>query len=207
MAVVLSGRITTQTVISGDPSAARTTAGPKGGRRRPNREAATNGALLMRKERRVIFGIAVMVGSLTRWPWRPVDRFAHLLEGAAATDVIDGGVDVGVGRQELVLRAPRPPCDHAGLAVAALRYVVLQPRLLHLVVLPGEAFDGGDLGAARRTHGDRTGAHREAVRVHGARAALGDAAPHCLVPVRPTCSRMTQSRGVVGRRRPVGDCH
>src|SRR5258706_10554735 len=50
--VVLSGRIATQTVISGDPSAARTTAGPKGGRRSPSARPPPTAALLMRKGRR-----------------------------------------------------------------------------------------------------------------------------------------------------------
>src|SRR2546421_2645951 len=66
MRVVLSGRIATQTVISGEPSAARTTAGPKGGRRRPSARAPPTAALLMREERRVNVAMGVMVGSLPR---------------------------------------------------------------------------------------------------------------------------------------------
>ena len=77
--VVLSGRITTQTVISGEPSAARTTAGPKGGRRSPSARPPPTAALLMRKVRRLTFGIAsfgaVMVVSLTLpWPRRGSPR-------------------------------------------------------------------------------------------------------------------------------------
>src|SRR5438094_393391 len=57
-------------------------------------------------------------------------------------------------------------------------HVVIDPRLLHFVqdLARGQAFDRGDLGAARRAHGDRARAHREAVHVHRAGAALRDAA-------------------------------
>src|SRR6267154_742380 len=177
--VVLSGRIATQTVISGEPSAARTMAGPKGGRRSPRASPPPTAALLIRNLRREIlnFGMAVMVGSL-RGLGGGVDRFAHLLEGAAAADVGDGGVDVGVARLGVRPQKRRHRHDHAGLAVAALRHVVIDPRLLHLVqgLARGEALDRGDLGAARRARGDRARAHGKAVHVHGARAALRDAA-------------------------------
>jgi len=131
----------------------------------------------MRKERRVNFGMVVMIGSLTR-PCGGVDRFAHLLKGAAAADVGDRGVDVGVARLGIRFEERRHRHDHAGLAVAALRHVVIDPRLLHLVqdLARGEAFDSGDFGAARRAHGNRARAHREAVHVHRAGAALRDAA-------------------------------
>src|SRR5258708_3871018 len=177
MAVVLSGRITTQTVISGEPSAARTTAGPKGGRRSPSARPPPTAALLMRKLRRVNFGMAVMVGSL-RGLGGGVDRFAHLHEGAAAADVGDRGVDVGVARLGIRPEKRRHRHDHAGLAVAALRHVVIDPRLPHLVhgLARGEALDRGDLGAARRAHGQLAGAHRQTVHVHGTGAALRHAA-------------------------------
>src|SRR5207249_2801075 len=119
MRVVLSGRIATQTVISGEPSAARTTAGPNGGRRRPSARPPPRAALLTRKERRVNFGMAVMVGS-SRGLGGGVDRFAHLLEGAAAADVGDARIDVGVGRLRFRLEQSRDRHDHSGLAVAAL---------------------------------------------------------------------------------------
>src|SRR6266851_2057808 len=176
MTVVLSGRITTQTVISGEPSAARTTAGPNGGRRRPSARPPPTAAEPTMKERRLIFGSNVMVAPSGLGGH--VDRFAHLLEGAAAADVGDRGVDVGVGRLRLRLEQSRHRHDHAGLAVAALRHVVIDPRLLHLVqgLARGQAFDRGDLSVAHCA--DRYGAraHRDAVDVHGAGAALGDAA-------------------------------
>src|SRR5262245_37460496 len=98
MAVTLLGRITTQTVISGEPSAARTRLRPNG-RSRPSAKPPVTAAELMMKERRVIF----MVGSLCLRLGGDVDRFAHLLEGAAAADVGDRGVDVRVGGLGLLL--------------------------------------------------------------------------------------------------------
>jgi hypothetical protein len=59
----------------------------------------------------------------------------HLLECAAAADVGDGVVDVGVARFRFLPEQGRYCHDHAALAVAALRHVVLQPGLLHRVVL------------------------------------------------------------------------
>src|SRR5262249_52365474 len=68
--------------------------------------------------------------------------------------------------------------DHAALAVAALRHVVVDPRLLHLVQLAvlGEPLDGGDLLAGRVAHRKTAGAYRLAVEVYCAGAALRDAA-------------------------------
>src|SRR5438552_2591082 len=174
--VVLSGRIATQTVISGEPSAARTTVGPKGGRRRPSARPPPRAALPMRKVRRSILFMNVM--SAPSGLGGHVDRFAHLLEGAAAADIGDARVDVGVGRLRLRLEERRHRHDHSGLAIAALRHVVIDPRLLHLVqdFARGQAFDRGDLAVAHCA--DRYGAraHRDAVDVHGAGAALRDAA-------------------------------
>ena len=62
-----------------------------------------------------------------------MDRCPHLLVRAAAADIGDVGVDVGVGRIGLLLEQRRHRHDHAGLAIAALRHVVLNPGLLHLV--------------------------------------------------------------------------
>ena len=87
-------------------------------------------------------------------------------------------VDVGVGRLRLVLQERRHRHDHARLAVAALRHLVLDPGLLHLVqrAAGGEALDGRDLLALGRGDGHHAGADRRAVEVHRARAALRDAA-------------------------------
>src|SRR4051794_27669867 len=122
---VSSGRITTQALISGDPSAARTTVGPNG-TLKPSARPPVTAAEPTMKERRFIF---MMGPSGFR---RGVDGFPYLLESAATADVAHRVVDVGVGRPWLVLEQRRRGHDHSRLAVAALRYIVLEPGLLHL---------------------------------------------------------------------------
>src|ERR1043165_2125106 len=143
--VVSSGRITTQTLTSGEPSAARTTVGPPVGRSKPIARPAPAAAVPMTKERRLSLTCLFMASS--SGVRGGVDRFAHLLEGAAATDIGDGLVDVLVGRLRLLLEQRRHRHDHAGLAIAALRHVAGDPGFLHLVelaVCAGQALDGGD---------------------------------------------------------------
>ena len=76
-----------------------------------------------------------------------VDRLAHLLEGAAAADVGDRIVDILVARFWLFLEKCCDRHDHATLAVTALRYIVFNPGLLHLVqpAILGEAFNCRDV--------------------------------------------------------------
>src|SRR5262245_8487365 len=168
------GWITTQALISGEPSAARTTSGPPNGRRKPRARPPVAAAELTMNVRRFIF-MASPSGRLLR---NGMDRFAHLLEGAAAADVRDRGVDIRVGRLRLLREQRRHRHDHSRLAVAALRHVVPDPGFLHLGQLAAlrEAFDGGDLLAHRRADRERARTHRRAVDVHGAGAALRDAA-------------------------------
>src|SRR6185503_11676518 len=172
---VSSGRITTQALISGEPSWARTTSGPNG-RRRPSARPPAAAALLTIKERRLNFGMAVMVFSSRLGCC--VDRFAHLLEGAAAADIGDGGVDIGVGRPRLVPQQRRNRHDHAGLAVAALRHFVVDPGLLHLVqdIARGQPLDRRDPLARGRAGRHRARTHGGAVDVNRAGATLGNAA-------------------------------
>src|SRR5439155_10293447 len=68
--------------------------------------------------------------------------------------------------------------DHAALAIAALRHIVGDPGLLHLVqcAIAGEAFDGGDLLAGGFADRNAAGAHRHAVDMDGAGPALCNAA-------------------------------
>src|SRR5213594_1627304 len=173
---VSSGRMTTQAVTSGEPSCARTTLTPNG-IFRPRASPAPTAVVPMTNERRSIFGVLViMVSPLCLR--RGVNGLAHLLERAAATDVGDPRVDVGVGRLRLVLQQRRHGHDHPGLAVAALGHVVVDPGLLDLVqdAAGREALDRGDLLALRRGDGQHAGADRLAVEVHRAGPAHGDAA-------------------------------
>src|SRR3954471_10155823 len=146
---VSSGRITTQALTSGEPSAARTTSGPSNGRFMPSASPPPAAADVAINERRFILGTKFMVPSLR--VRRGMDRRAHLLEGPASTDVGDRVVDVLVRRLRLLVEKRGYRHDHSALAVAALRYVVREPGLLHLgeLAVRGETLDRGDLLARR----------------------------------------------------------
>src|SRR6201996_593972 len=133
MTTVSSGRTTTQALTSGEPSAARTTAGPPKGRSKPTARPAPTAAEPITKARRFILGEMCLFMCVTSSAGDGVNRFTHLLEGAAAADIGDGVVDVGIGWLRLVLQQRRHRHDHAALAVAALRHVEADPGLLHLV--------------------------------------------------------------------------
>ena len=107
-----------------------------------------------------------------------VDRRADLLEGATAANIGERLVDVGVGRFRRVLEQIGDRHDHAGLTVAALRHVMLDPSLLHFrqLAILREAFDRGDLFAAGGAGQDLARARRDAVDVNRASAALADTA-------------------------------
>src|SRR5438309_7738522 len=93
---VSSGRMTTQAFTSGEPSWARTTLAPNG-ILRPRASPAPAAALPMTKERRLSFGVLVIMPAPLGLR-RGVNGLAHLLEGAAPTDVGVLRVDIGVGR-------------------------------------------------------------------------------------------------------------
>src|SRR6185436_3972675 len=168
---VSSGRITTQALTSGEPSAARTTAGPPKGRSRPSERPAPTAAVPITKARRLSVGMRCLFMASPSSVRGGVDRLANLLEGSATADIGDGLVDVLVGRLRLLLEKGCDGHDHAALAIAALRNVVGHPRLLHPVkraVVAGKAFDRGDLLAGRLADRDPAGAHRDPIDVNGA---------------------------------------
>src|SRR4029450_8780105 len=107
-----------------------------------------------------------------------VNCSAHLLEGAAATDIGNSVVDVGVGRLWLILQKCRRRHDHAALAIAALRSAPIEPSFLHSVqdAVMRQTFDGRDLLADRVADRQAARARRCAVDVYCAGTALGDAA-------------------------------
>jgi hypothetical protein len=85
--------------------------------------------------------------------------------------------------------------DHPALAMTALRYIMLDPRLLHRVqdAFRGETFDGRDLlaSAARAGNAQERTAAPSTCTVHAPHWAIPQ--PY-LVPVRPTHSRMATKR-------------
>src|SRR4030095_8690564 len=112
--VVLSGRITTQTLTSGEPSAARTTVGPPKGRSRPMARPAPAAAVPITKPRRVSLGMTCLFMASPSSACGFVDRRADLLEGPASADIGDGLVDVLVGRLLLLLLTGRALHYHCG---------------------------------------------------------------------------------------------
>src|SRR5262245_14280762 len=80
---------------------------------------------------------------------RPVDRPAYARIGAAPADIGDPFVDLAVARMRRGDEQRRRCRDHARLAIAALRHLLGDPRLLQLRRDPdsgGKTFDGGDVG-------------------------------------------------------------
>src|SRR5215470_7568903 len=107
-----------------------------------------------------------------------MDRGAHLLEGAATADVGNCLVDVGIRGLGLFLEQSSHRHDHAALAIAALRYVEINPSLLYAMQLPvlGKALDRCDLCAGRSADRKRARPRRHPIDMDGAGTALGDAA-------------------------------
>src|SRR4029077_2904786 len=144
---VSSGRITTQALTSGEPSAARTTAGPPKGRSRPSERPAPTAAVPITKARRLSVGMTCLFMASPSSVRGGVDRLANLLEGSATADIGDGLVDVLVGRLRLLLKTRRHRHDHAALAITALRNIGVDPGLLNLVQgsVSCQPLDRGDL--------------------------------------------------------------
>src|SRR3954447_5978815 len=164
MTTVSSGRITTQALISGEPSAARTTVGPPKGISSPS-ESPAMAAVPITKARRLSWGMTCLFMASPSSVRSGVDCLANLLEGSASANIGDGLVDIRIGRLRLLLEKRRHGHDHAALAIAALRNVVGDPGLLHFVqcAIVGEAFDGGDLLAGGFANRDAAGTHRDPV--------------------------------------------
>src|SRR6266540_236672 len=128
---------------------------------------------------------------------RAMDRGADALVGAAAADVRHRRVDVGVRR----VRGLRQQCggghDLARLAVAALRHVLRDPRLLHrMCAVPGKSFDGGHALSGDGRDRQHAGAGCDAVQVHGASAALRDTAPELRAREAEVVAQHPEERGV-----------
>ena len=102
-----------------------------------------------------------------------MNGFTDLIVGSTATDICDAPVYDLVGGFWVSIQQSGGGHDHTCLAVTALGYVHLGPRLLNVMAAVwGESFDGGDCLACDITHGDTAGAHGASVDVDGAGAAL-----------------------------------
>src|SRR5579883_2324835 len=107
-----------------------------------------------------------------------MDRLANALIRAATTDVGDGVVDILICRLRVLPQQRGSGHDLSGLAIAALRHVVLQPRSLHRMAhaVARQTFDRGDMRLAGATHRYLARAHGHPVQMYGARTTLRDAA-------------------------------
>src|SRR2546422_6000027 len=119
------------------------------------------------------------------WVWAPisgllrraVDGGADPLVGAAAAVFGHRGVDIGVAGVAFLGGRRCGGHDLAGLAVAALRHVLGDPGPLPRVAAAGrQPLDRGHALPGDRRDGHHAGSHGRAVEMHGAGAALGDAA-------------------------------
>src|SRR4029077_9650289 len=117
---------------------------------------------------------------------------------AAAADIGNVRVDVGVGRFGKGFQECGHGHDLPGLAVAALWNAFFDPRALYrVVVIRGEAFDSDHLRAIESTDRHRTGPHGGTVDMHRARAAQCDTAAEF-------CARQTDNVAQHPEQRSIG---
>src|SRR5579872_1628683 len=108
--------------------------------------------------------------------------------------------DLLLGRMRIFREQSRGLHDLAGLAIAALRHLVLDPGLLHRMGVGRiEPFDGGDQLAFDRADADRTGAHRLAIDMNRTTAAQADSATEFRTGESQVLPDDPEQRGV-GRR-------
>src|SRR5712671_3329475 len=163
-------------VVPAAPSAARI----EGLVVKPMSRPPPSAALTLRNCRRerstLMSGLLLAVRRTVR---RALDSLADAHIRTAATDIPGHGlVDVAVGR--VGLRREQRRCGHdlAGLAVAALRYLQVDPGLLNLLAgrRLADGLDGDDLLSCHPRNGGDAGTGRSAIDVHRARAAKRGAA-------------------------------
>src|SRR5262252_249973 len=106
-----------------------------------------------------------------------MDCLTDAVVSAAAAGVRDRRVDIRVRRVGLPLQQRERAHDHSGLAVAALRRIEFLPGDLDRMGAIGrKPFNCGDSFAEGRVCTDAARSYRLTVDMHGAGAALSDAA-------------------------------
>ena len=102
------------------------------------------------------------------------DRLADAVIGAATARIGDLGVDLRIGRIGTFVQQRHNAHDHARLAVAALRYVELDPGELHgMRAVRRQAFDGGHRLTDRGRDRNAAGANRSDRRCAECRRRIG----------------------------------
>src|SRR6266702_946370 len=132
MITVSSGRTTTQALISAPAASAVCASAP--GRLNPTVRPPPIAADCFRNSLREGANVVVMIASSRFHRFRRgVDRRANARVGSAAADIGHHGVDVLVAGVAILAEKSDRRHDLPGLAVAALRHFVVDPRLLHRV--------------------------------------------------------------------------
>jgi len=104
-----------------------------------------------------------------------MDRHADAPVGPTPANVGNLPVDIAVRRVLVARQQGRGGHDLAGLAVATLRYVVLDPGPLHwMLAVCGQALDRDDIAIEHRTQRQDTRTRRASVHMHRTRTALRD---------------------------------
>ena len=109
---------------------------------------------------------------------RAFDGGENAVIGSAAADIsIHVFDDLLPGRLRRLRKQFRRRHDLSGLAVPALRHLLLDPgHLQRVVAVVGETLDGRDASSLDRGDGELAGLRRVTIDMHGAGAALADAA-------------------------------
>src|SRR5437763_1630414 len=128
-----------------------------------------------------------------------MNRRADAHVGGAAADIGQLAVNVRIARIDMAAQQVGDRHDHAGLAIAALRNVELDPSLLHgMVAAKRKSFDRGDLFVLRHDDRHDAGARGGAVDMHGAGAAQSDAAAELASGEAEMLAHHPQQRHVFG---------
>src|SRR5712692_1715997 len=119
--------------------------------------------------------------------------------GRASTEIRHCLVDVLVGRMPVPAQKIGCGHDHAGLAIAALRNVELDPGLLNRMIgVSGQALDGGDAAPLHVADRHHACSGRHAVNMHRAGAAKPDAAAELAPGQAQMLANDPQQRDVIG---------
>src|SRR6267143_3703335 len=141
---------------------------------------------------------------------RALDRGDDLVVGAAAAQVARHVLHDLLARRVFRLRKQcRSGHDLARLAVAALRHLLGDPRLLQrMIAVLRQALDGGDFLALHRRYRSDARSRRHTIQVNRARAALRHAAAEFRAGEPELVADDPQQRGIgrlVGKRFPAVD--
>src|SRR5688572_854910 len=177
------------------------------GSQKPSTNAPCAAAIVARNSRRSTLDAMTL---LPHQPRGEVNGLPDAVVRAAAADVGDLGVDVGVGRVRACREQGKRAHDHPRLAVAALRCVEFLPGDLNGMAAVGRepfnrqdrAADGGRGGNAARTDCATAHVHRAGAALTDSAAELGARQPG-LIPNHPQERRPWV--GVDGMPRPVDD--